>query len=147
MKITLVSCLPYLLLFTETDSGNKFLAFSITLLWCRKESEKAPVLLARMVPIFSKNKGSWSLHPLAKLLIDNFGYRSDVLLEIDRNLGTFSWSGSVIPYYEKQINIMEQILNHTNYNVHKWANKNIKSLRKEIASEKKREEEQDLGIF
>jgi hypothetical protein len=115
--------------------------------WCRQESEKAPVLLARMVPIFLKNEDSWSLHPLAKLLIDNFGYRPDVLLEIDRNLGTFSWIGSVIPYYEKQINIMEQLSDHTNYNVRKWANKNIKSLRKKIASEKKTEEEQDLGIF
>lgn len=115
--------------------------------WCKNESEKAPLLIAKMMPIFMENNDSWSLHPLAKSLIDNYGDRSDVLLEINRNLGTFLWSGSAIPYYEKQIEVMEQLTDHNIYNVRKWAERNIKNLSKEIEDIKKKDEERDLGIF
>jgi hypothetical protein len=115
--------------------------------WCKKEPNKAPLLIAKMVPIFTKNVDSWSLHPLAKSLVDNYGARPDVLLEIDRNLGTFFWSDSVIPYYEKQIEVMEQLSDHNIPNVCKWAKKNVTHLRKEIEYEMKKEEEKDLGIF
>lgn len=115
--------------------------------WCRKEPNKAPLLIAKLVPVFTKIGDNWSLHPLAKSLVDNYGARPDVLLEIDRNLGTFSWSGSVIPYYKKQIEIMMQLSDHNIPTVRKWARKNIKDLEKEIVAEEKRDEEQDLGII
>lgn len=115
--------------------------------WCKENSEKAPKLIAKIMPIFAKDENSWSLHPLAKLIINNYGDRPDVLLEIDRNLDIFSWSGSVIPYYEKQIEIMMKLSDHNIPNVRKWAENNIKYLNKKIKSLKKKEEEHELGIF
>ncbi len=115
--------------------------------WCKKEPNKAPLLIAKMMLIFTKNADTWSLHPLAKSLVDNYGDNPDVLLEIDRNLGIFMWSGSVVPYYKMQIKVMTQLSDHEIPNVRRWAKKKIKHLKKEVEDEIKKEEERDLGIF
>lgn len=137
--------------FNSAEDSNKSILSELPpeflIEWCKENSEKAPTLIAKIMPIFTRNENSWSLHPLAKLVIDNYGGRSEVLLEIDRNLSLFSWSGSAIPYYEKQINLMSQLLNHRIPNVQKWAENNIKHLNKKIESLKKKEEEHELGIF
>lgn len=135
---------------SSEDSNKSILSdFSPDFLieWCKKEPNKAPLLIAKMTPMFKKNIDTWSLHPLAKSLVDNFGDRPDILLEIDRNLGTFFWSNSVVPYYEKQIEVMAQLSDHKIPNVRMWAKKNITRLKKQIENEMKKEEERDLGIF
>ncbi len=49
------------------------------------------------------------------------GERKDVRDNISSNLGSFSWSGDISPYYERNIKCFEQLLDHQKQEVREWA--------------------------
>lgn len=73
-------------------------------------------------------------------LLDNFADDKTVLEGIHANLHSFSWSGSVIPYHERNIFCFKQLLNHSNSIVRDWAKECLESEKKELNRELGNEE-------
>ena len=73
-------------------------------------------------------------------LLDNFADDKTVLEGIHANLHSFSWSGSIIPYYERNIFCFEQLLDHSDPTVKDWAKKCLEREKKELNSELGKEE-------
>jgi len=122
---------------TIYEQDNDFL-----LAWCRS-NPRAAIILARYIEVsFSQ---SWS--PLALQLIDEFGINESVLNELSANLGTHSWTYSLVPYLEEQKILFEQLTTHRFSEVREWALNMLEYLDKEIQSEKTRDEEHHFGIF
>ena len=73
---------------------------------CIENPESAPARIALMVPCFEKEDDGNEKEYFNKWIIwllDNFGERKDVRDNISSNLGSFSWSGDISPYYERNI--------------------------------------------
>ena len=92
------------------------------------------------------NQSSMQWHPVAKMLLDYFGDYDETLSELSANWGTFSWSGSIIPYYEQQLALIKQLSDHPLASVRKWLAQNAEWAQQRIAFERKREEEGRLGV-
>jgi hypothetical protein len=125
-----------------TELSDDFL-----LQWCNDNLEKAPVIVAKLVPLFIKEDETYSFHPIAKSLIYNFGDRTDVQYAIDSNMWTFSSVGSRTPYYEKQIEAIKKLDTDTNQKLGSWCSKIIKRLNERIEYENGRDEEEKIGII
>ena len=115
--------------------------------WCKDNSEKAPVIIAELVPLFIKEEEAYSFHPIAKSLIYIFGDRPDVQSAIDSNMWSISSVGSCLPYYEKQIEAIKKLEIDNNPKLRIWCAKIIKRLNERIENEKGREEEEKIGII
>ena len=115
--------------------------------WCNDNPEKAPVIVAKLVPLFIKEDETYSFHPIAKSLIYTFGDRTDVQSAIDSNMWTFSSVGSRTPYYEKQIEAIKKLETDTNPKLGSWCSKIIKRLNERIEYENGRDEEEKIGII
>jgi hypothetical protein len=115
--------------------------------WCNENIAKAPVILAKLVPLFIKDNETYSFHPIAKSLIYTFGDRPDVQSAIDSNMWSFSYVGSRTPYYEKQIEAIEKLETDNNPKLGMWCVKTIQRLNERIDYEKGREEEKKIGIL
>ena len=112
--------------------------------WCNQNKDKAPFLLAEIIQPLEKTESSWSFTPLAMYLIDNLGDNEEILNRIGFNMGNTSWSGSMVPYYQRKIQPLEKIRNHKNSNVQTWVRKTIEYFQKEIEQEKRRDDEWGL---
>ncbi len=129
--------------------GNVLFKLSDQILknWCITHPKQAPKVIAGMMPLYNKSRECWIWHPFAKWLIDQFGANEEVLKEISSNMKSFGWSGSVIPHLEKQIEVLENVRDHSFANVRIWARKMVTSLRKEIERERLLDEEEEHGIY
>lgn len=106
--------------------------------WCKNTKPFPLARLAELVPIFEEN-GTW--HPIAFRLI---GGIQDVLNNLDANMGTFSWVGSIVPLLESQKEIFIQFQSHPVGNVSQWANLHLEYINKRIKDKKNRDEEMFL---
>jgi hypothetical protein len=110
--------------------------------WCINNSPKAPLRLARFIPIFDEKEGEkW--HPFTLSFIDNFGTNKNILNEISANMSTYSWTGSIVPLLESEKKLYEQLQEHPLLSVRKWAQQNIDYLVKSI----KRESNEDQELY
>jgi hypothetical protein len=110
--------------------------------WGKGETPLAPMRLAELVPVFGEvvnHKNTW--HPIARRLIDEFGSSVDVLRILSSNMGTFSWTGSIVPYLESKKQLFEELVNHITPQVSNWAINNIPALEEHIKLEKNRDAE------
>lgn len=115
--------------------------------WCKDNSPKAPTVISRIMPLFSKEGDSCTWHPFAKSIIDNFGSIKEVLSEISANMGSCGGWGSLIPHYQQRVSLMDELKNHPLPEVRQWAIGNLEWLNELIRHEVMREEEWDLGIL
>lgn len=110
--------------------------------WCELNKPLAPSRLAELAPIFDNNNTDYSKwHPVTIRLIDEYGDIKDVLSNLSSNMGTFSWTGSVVPLLESKKELFKKINNHKIESVREWANFYIGYLDKEIEGEKNRDAE------
>ena len=114
--------------------------------WCGQNRPNAARVLARITPIFVRTESSMRWHPVARMLLDNFGEDKEMLSELSANWGTFSWSGSLIPYYEQQLALIQPLADHLLPSVREWQAQNAQWVQQRIAVERKREEEERLGV-
>lgn len=114
--------------------------------WCDQNPEKAPLALPRLVTILENKDSITTWSELIMYLFDEYG-KEDVLLEIYRNLGPRTWSGSIIPYLKSHAEALSQLLNHKNVVVKMWATKLIASIQEDIEKEKLRQQEREWGIY
>lgn len=113
--------------------------------WCKANCPLAPSRLAELVPIFNNDNQDYSeWHPIALRLIDEYGQFEDVLSNLGSNMGTFSWTGSLVPYLESKKKLFSTIKNHSINEVSIWANKYLQYLDDEIKRERIRDEEMYL---
>lgn len=113
--------------------------------WCRKNSPLAPVRLAELVPIFGEQNSKYSIwHPITKRLIDEFGDIDEVLKNLGANMGTYSWTGSTVPFLEAKKELFSKIVDHKIKAVSDWAIKYLTYLEIEINHEKNNDEEMYL---
>jgi hypothetical protein len=98
------------------------------------------------VPIYVSVDGRWTWHPLTTWIIDHFGKQKEVLSAIASNMRSFGWSGSLVPYLQKQIEVLELIRHHSFPEVRLWAISFLSHLREEIERERIRDEEARHGI-
>ncbi|MFK5912884.1 MAG: hypothetical protein QM484_00800 [Woeseiaceae bacterium] len=114
--------------------------------WCVSEPNIAPEFVAKATDVYVRADEGYKLSSRAKFLIDTFGNNEKVLRTLSVNMGSFGWTGSVVPYYEKEIIALESLSEHGLENVREWADRRIMSLKKQIEQEKERDEEMEWGI-
>jgi hypothetical protein len=141
---------------TILDSDDHFERGSLSVLaslpdellreWCEKEPEIGPRFVARATETFVENEAGYQLSPRAKYLIDVFGDSDDLLSELSANMASFGRSGSVVPYYEKEIDALTHLLEHEKQSVRDWADRKITYLKQRIEIEQVRDAEERLGI-
>ena len=122
-------------------NGNIELIFE----WCKSNQPMAPSRLAELVPIYGNENNEYSIwHPLARRLIDEFGNIQDVLRNLSSNMGTYSWTGSLVPLLEAKKQLFKSIENHEIQLVSEWATQYLTYADEQIRQEKNRDEEMYL---
>lgn len=110
--------------------------------WCEDNKPLAPSRLAELTPIFDSNNTDYAnWHPVALRLINEYGDIKEVLIHLSSNMGTYSWSGSVVPFLESKKELFIQLSNHKIESVREWANSYVGYLEKDIEREKNRDAE------
>lgn len=115
--------------------------------WCQQEPSTAPEFVAGATEVLMDVGGEYQISPRARFLLDSFGDDERVLSSLSANIGTFSWTGSLVPYYEKELSAMQTVKEHQNAKVSEWAKRRIDYLNKMINREKLKDEEHDWGIY
>jgi hypothetical protein len=114
--------------------------------WAAENIPEAPIRLAALSPIYEDQKDydNTQWHQVSKRLIDEFGDDVKVLMELEANMGSFSWTGSIIPYLKMQKNLMHEIAGHKNPVVVAWSSSMTAELDRRIEIERNRDEEYDI---
>lgn len=113
--------------------------------WCREFKPEAPILIAKMLPIFKdNNRDDW--HPFAIQFIDEFGDDENVLQSISGQMGSYSWVGSTVDLFSSEKLILEKLINHKNDAVKNWAKKEVSKLESKIARENIDDQERFLNL-
>lgn len=114
--------------------------------FCKNNPEKAPAIIAEIIPCYRyKNTNNEQREVIGFSdwfcwLLDEFGENKLVRSSLHGNLGSFSWTGSIIPYYDWNIMCFNQLLKHSKPEVVEWAECAIKAYKKERAAEAARED-------
>jgi len=145
----------YLKLYLKPDNNMKFysegvfgeIREDIIVEWCTTNPDKAPAIVAELIPLFVEHDNECSFSPIAKYLLHNFGDKKDVQSALHSNMWCFGSIGSRVPYYEKQIEALQKIEVGNNLGLDSWILKMVIELEERIKDEKGREEERELGIF
>jgi len=115
--------------------------------WCLQFPETAPEFVARTIEILLEEEDRYKISPKAQFLLDNFGNNERVLSALSSNLSSFGWSGSLVPYLQKEIDALKLLEDHENQNVRDWVRRRRDYLSQMIERESLRDEEHDWGIF
>ena len=105
--------------------------------WCAKFPMVAPERLMLMVPLYGENGFS----DIVLKLVDLYGEQEGVLTALSCNMGSFSFVGSIVPLYEKQIKCIKGLSNNHSEKVRTWSVKMLTDLKKQIDIEKNRDAE------
>lgn len=131
----------------EAVSPISLVPLSHLVSWCDEEPQKVPALLAGMVPALSKEGERWRLSDAAMMLIDRYGDQDSVRAAVWGSLNTFSWTGSLVPFYDRLIGVLEPLLHHKREEVRKSA----QAFTTEAAARRERERlseaEREAGRF
>ena len=110
---------------------------------CIDNPKSAPSRIAAMVPLFDTLEDGKEAEQFSKWvlwLLDNFGEQKEVRSSISANLGSFTWTGNVSPYYERNIKCFEKLLKHHIPEVRDWAQKSLIDENKLLEIEKTNED-------
>lgn len=115
--------------------------------WCLQQPDIAPEFVARTTDVLLDTAEGFLISPRARFLLDNFGDDKEVLSALSANFGSFGWTGSLVPYYQREKTALEILKSHQKASVREWVNKRIDYLNKMIEKEKRHDEEHDWGIY
>ena len=87
----------------------------------------------------------WRLSASAQMLIDGFGDSTGMLDALGASLHTFSWAGSLVPFYERLSAVVSPLLSHHCEAVRVWARRIVDGAKERKDKEAERDEEQKLG--
>ncbi|MHB1104636.1 MAG: hypothetical protein ACYC0C_18065, partial [Devosia sp.] len=131
---------------TNDDHLARGLSFPVPseliLEWVRKDPATRAIPAAAWIPVAVKNSdGSLSWDPELERFVSEFGDVPDVMPAISKRLHPSSWWGSLAPYLEPVIPLIESWRTHPKGEVRRWASNQLDWLKKEIADARKRSEE------
>lgn len=110
--------------------------------WCSKDPQKnAPVLMA-MAPVGGDKPDTFS--SIVMELINRYGDIPSVLDSLSSNMGSFSYTGSILPLYSSHIKMLKGLTTHPIERVRIWAEKMIRGYEQTMALEKDFEDEHGL---
>lgn len=105
-------------------------------------NDEDQIWVARLLPAYSQGPGnSDSWHPYTLRYINEFGNNSKVLSEISSTMGSFSWSGSVVPKLQCDLLLFRQLQNHPIPTVRDWATGYIQNIQNRIVVEDNRDQD------
>jgi pimeloyl-ACP methyl ester carboxylesterase len=113
--------------------------------WCSQHPEVGPIFVARCLNIFETAMETRKPSILFVSLLENFGADQRVGAELEANMATRGWSGSLVPYLLDDKKILEPLLAHKNSNVRRWVSDHISNIDDQIFNETQRDAERDLG--
>ena len=110
--------------------------------WCKEHGDNLAPKLAAMAPVFkyTGEKREKEFSDFLQWLIETYGEDKNVLSCISSNMGTMSWTGSMIPLYEDMISCLKPYLTHRYPLVRDWSQKQIEYIQKEIDREQSQED-------
>lgn len=117
--------------------------------WCTANPDVAPEFTARVLPIVvctDDQVGEYCLHPLMTRLLDEFGDVPGVVEAVERNMNSYSWVGSVAPYYQRYIIPLEELNAHSIKKVRKWACDALRRLHRQIENAHMEDGERDARL-
>ena len=119
------------------------LSEEVLLAWCHARPERAPAFLAGCLPVLAAPDESANppLHPVMSRVIDEFGDRSDVQEAFERGLSPKGVHSSLSDHYASQEGALATLRKHRTPEVRRWATRVRRTLRRDAAAEKTREEE------
>ena len=116
------------------------------LTWCRQEGSKAAVAVASLIAPYSTHaKGISSLSDTVLKLLDEFGNDEQLLYALSSSMGSYFWSGSLVPFYERELTALKPLLKHKHLPVRAWAEREIAYATKAASKEQTRDEEKEIG--
>lgn len=116
--------------------------------WCKDEPHTAPIVLAGIAEILVKGKGAkWELTGLARFLLDSYGSDPALLRAMRANLNTFSWAGSMVPFYQRQVEGIASLTTHHLPDVRHWAEEMIMTASQQVSQEMEKDAEQKVGRY
>lgn len=107
--------------------------------WCDEYPDRAPASIMPMLPLYNEEGDRFSV--LVMELLRHYGDQEEVLSLLGSSLGTDSWSGSIIPRYEKQLSCVSQLMDHPREAVRVWARRTQSSLKEKIKRETNTDQE------
>ncbi|YCI06427.1 type II toxin-antitoxin system MqsA family antitoxin (plasmid) [Ensifer sp. D2-11] len=119
---------------------------AVLLSWCSAYPDTAPAFAAGLLPILTSrdvDDTARALHPRMVRLLEEFGDRPDVLKALDRNMGTFGWTGSTADYYALFDGPLGTLSSHRHGNLRRWASRTRERLRAAISKVHGDEAERD----
>lgn len=115
--------------------------------WCMDAPDAAPKVLAEMTQVMELKGDKWILSDTANFLLDNYGNNPSVLSGLEVNIGSFSWSGSLVPFYERQMFVLQPLTGHPRVEVRQWAERIIESASHQAKQEEERDKEHEIGRY
>jgi hypothetical protein len=115
---------------------------SIYLDWVREDPKTRAASAVAWLPIAEKeDSGRLKWHPELESFLSEFIDRADILPAISRRLLPTSYWGGLAPHLEPIVPLVESWSSHPNASVRAWVVNQLDWLRKKIAEERKRSEE------
>ncbi|HHY50671.1 MAG TPA: hypothetical protein GYA10_13090, partial [Alphaproteobacteria bacterium] len=110
--------------------------------WVREDPAKRARLAVAWLPVATKNDdGSLQWHPEIESFVGEFANIPEILGALAMRFRPSSWWGSLAPYLEPIIPLLEEWRTHPSENVRSWVAQQIDYLKREIADAHKRSEE------
>lgn len=115
--------------------------------WCNEHPELGPSFVASCVNIMELADESQVPSKLFVSLLENFGDDKRVINALAANMNSRGWSGSLVPYLERDKEALTSLLSHQDVKVSQWTRNYIDYIDNQIARESGLDAERDLGIF
>lgn len=116
--------------------------------WCAKDPRRFPAILAGMVQLVAEVENQPPrLTDLVIELLNKYGDDEALLSALASNMGSFSWTGSLVPYYQRHVQLLSPLLLHSRQKVRDWAARHIEYAQRQAHRERDRDEEHDIGIY
>jgi len=119
---------------------------SVLMSWCDDMPERATTLVHILAPLLQDDETSlWQ--PFVLSLIDRFGRDRRFLSVVGAGVGSGGFWGSAVPFYERQIRALQQLLDHEYSEVRAWASSRIGVLKQDVEHERICDAEEEAGIL
>ena len=115
--------------------------------WCKSNPQLGPQFVADSVNILESEDNGQQPSTLFIALLEKFGCDQRVANALEANMGTRSWSGSLVPYLESDKAALSPLLEHHNSNVRDWVRNHIANIDRQMEAESMRDEERDIGLL
>jgi hypothetical protein len=114
---------------------------NIYLDWVRSKPSRRAAIAVAWLSIAEKAESGLKWHPELEAFVAEFGDQPDVLSAISRRLIPTSFWGGLAPHLEQVVPLVESWQTHPNAHLRDWAANQLDWLRKTIAHETRRSEE------